>query len=743
MPLTTEQTKPLTTEQINQLISSSSLGAISYQACCLINELERINDEEYPIQARIIRDVFLCVVEHIKDELWKLYDPDEPLVPKGGEYSQFRIPKLARYLHKIYSYIRYLSASSPRQTPPAIQSALTHLTELYFPTKKDEEYVCVIRPQWKYNLGYVPLDLKLLKFSALILDPDIELNRDNEGSILPILWEIWRNKQIKINPQREEEILKFPPKQIAVLSFAGLDTPDALVFPILAHELGHFIDYSERPLGIHRRAEIEAKSEISKDEVKKILKKFNREIDFGKELNYLTEQKNICLRELLADLLAVRTMGFAFFAAHSEVLKAVQPWSKSAILPTGYPDNRFRLKVILDVLREDSENGLLKFLNHHSNSSDERTQQQSRLLLHYINRWDDFLQERSSVFGNREEKDPSKGELMKLAERAVGDVLDDLKRIAQEIVSDEKKAFLTEHFFDRINRLTRDIPPSIRNEKSESFAEICSAAWGYQIIYGEEREKAEKTLEKKHEEYEKTCRLLLKAIELIPPPKKNTGENTVEIIGESDKENITEGDKKSESENSEKSEGFGVLSAKEIRRRINLNINHEQHLSVTPFDSDAVKSASLDVHLGNWFASAKRTKLKAIQLNSEEEKALLERIGKDELFIPSDKTFLLHPGDLALGITKEFFALPKDLMAFVEGRSSLGRLGLFVATATQVAPTFHGVIVLELVNAGTVPLELKPGTPIAQMIFQRMTEPVLTEESYRNKGGRYYCQIKP
>jgi dCTP deaminase len=738
MSLTTEQINQLLTEeQINQLIITPSLGAISYQACCLIDELERINDEEYPVQARIIRDVFLCVVEHIKDELWKLYDPDEPLVPKGGENSQDRIRDLARYLHEIYSYIRYLSASSPRQTPPGIQSAVAHLTELHFPPQANEEqHVCVIRPQWRYDLGYVPLDLKLLtKFSPARLDPDLKHVRDDEGSILPSLWKTWRAKQIEINPKKEEEILEHPPKQIGILSFAGLDTPDALVFPLLSHELGHFIDYSERPLGMHRRSEIEKKSEISKDKVKEILKKNNREIDFAKELNYLTEQKNICLRELLADLLAARTMGFAFFAAHSEVLKVVQPWSKSAILPTGYPDNRFRLKVILDVLREDSENGLIEFLNQHSTSPNEIIRQQANLLLHYINRWDNFLEEKSSVFGNRPEKDPLKRELMELAENAVDAALDDLKKIAKEIIPDEKKAVLTENFFDRINRLDKDIPPSIRNEKSESFAEICSAAWAYQIIYGEKKEIEEVFLQQKHEEYEKTCRLLLKAIELIPPAEKNTVKNTVESISENNTENITE--------SGEKSEGFGVLSAKEIRRRINLPIDHEQHISVTPLTPDAIKSASLDVRLGNWFVSAKRTKLKTIQLDSEEEKLLLERIGREELFIPSDKTFLLHPGDLALGITKEFFALPSDVMAFVEGRSSLGRLGLFVATATQVAPTFHGVIVLELVNAGTVPLELKPGTPIAQMVFQRMSDKVTDDESYRKKGGRYYCQIKP
>ena len=90
-----------------------------------------------------------------------------------------------------------------------------------------------------------------------------------------------------------------------------------------------------------------------------------------------------------------------------------------------------------------------------------------------------------------------------------------------------------------------------------------------------------------------------------------------------------------------------------------------------------------------------------------------------------------------LGVTLEFFGLPNDVMAFVEGKSGLGRLGLFVATATQVAPGYHGVIVLELANAGTVPLKLSPGMRIAQLVFQTMTD---STEPY---PGGYRCQIKP
>jgi dCTP deaminase len=156
-----------------------------------------------------------------------------------------------------------------------------------------------------------------------------------------------------------------------------------------------------------------------------------------------------------------------------------------------------------------------------------------------------------------------------------------------------------------------------------------------------------------------------------------------------------------------------------------------------PLDPDAVKSASLDVHLGHRFVVAKRSRLKGVKLDDAEDEHLLETVGREEVFVPFGGHFLIHPGDLILGATLEFIALPPDVMAFVEGRSSLGRKGLIVATATQVAPGFHGVIVLEMANAGTVPLEVKPEMSIAQLVFQGMNVPV---EQYR---GKFHCQVHP
>ena len=245
-----------------------------------------------------------------------------------------------------------------------------------------------------------------------------------------------------------------------------------------------------------------------------------------------------------------------------------------------------------------------------------------------------------------------------------------------------------------------------------------TAGWAYQLCYGEEFETSKDAIHEQFTEYETTCRLLMKAIELMPAedtPSKKTVTTDAPELG-------------------------AVLSRGHIGRRISLPVSDPGHVGVVPFDPSCVEAASLDVRLGHWFASMRRTRLKGVRLGNPSGENLLRTVGREETFIPRGKAFLIHPGDLVLGVTLEFVALPGDLMAFVEGKSRLGRLGLIVATASTIGPGFHGVVVLELANAGTVPLELEPGMAVAQLVFQKMTEVLKADQMYR---GKFYCQIKP
>jgi dCTP deaminase len=723
---------------IEKLVGNPSLGAVIYQARVLIRELERINDEEYPLQACRIRDVFLCWAEYILEKLWELHDPDDPLGVRGTNGFS-RMLALGRAVHKLYSYIQYLLASSPQQSPPAVQLALTQLTDLYFPKLEIGEPICLINPQWTYNLEYLPLTLYLRGLIApSVLDPDGKLGINNPDRIFPFLWE---RRFKKLSPEEQKRMDKEPPKQLAVLSFAGLDTHDTLLYPLLAHELGHFIDYSYDPY-LHLQDPLPKSAEIREEQVQDILEKASgaeiEPVKVKEVWNILVRQTAVCLRELLADLFATRMLGFAFFAAQSEFLKTLATWPQPTILqsgyPTGYPGIKFRLSVIFKHLTAtDYPGNILRFFEDSLDIAPEETS----LLIKYLEAWEQRLNETpEDFFINSKELDNTsvlQQQLIGLSEAAVQNTLNNLNEVARRIIPDDKCALLTPRFFKRISQLKQKLPPFYADDEPNCFAEIMSASWAYQLLYGEQREILEKDIERKFSEYNKTCQLVLKAIELIPTLKK-VAQSEIErepeqrkIVSDNDKEQLDK---------------HGVLSAPYIFHRLELPPDHPSHLAVIPLDPKAVQGASLDVRLGNWFVVTRRTRLKSINPGKKSDEQLFMTLGREEIFVPTDNSFLIHPGDFVLGCTLEFIALPDDLMAFVEGRSGPGRMGLIVATATQVAPGFHGVVVLELANTGTVPLEVVPGMPIAQLVFQVMTERVPKSHLYDNRR-KYYCQIKP
>jgi dCTP deaminase len=712
------------TKHLKTLVSQPSLGAVTYQAIGLLHELERITDEEYPGQACKIRDVLLSIIEYILIQLDKLH-PRNPSRPLTEEECK-RTLALARILQEIFSYIRYLRASSPHSTPPAIQLALTQLTDLYFPKDTNGEPVCLVRPQWKYNFVYVQITRKLGDLISSAIDPEGELGATCSAEILPALWRL-RLERLR----KEADItgvplpVAAPPKQLAILSFPGLDTQDTLLYPILGHELGHFIDFSYDPI-LHLRDDVRKNADIALESVERILETHKVPIQNAVSVRSdLVKRTYICLREILADLLAVRMLGFSFFAAQAEFLKTLAPWPGARIEPSGYPGVRYRLGIVFEHLCSgDSGHNPKAFLSSAGRSHEAA----AHCLLKYFDMWAKRLDDSQQIRHRKPLlRSHFEDDLTLLVERVVKNCLPELQKIARHVIPDDKAARLSYRFFERVERLKADLPPSCSPEIQHSFSEILSAAWAFQIIYGEPAEHGRQTISSKFEEYSKNCRLTLKAIEL----------HSLQV-----RARPFEGRQKL-SRGSSKVGGMaakGVICAPQLRKRLQLPITHAKHLSCVPLNPSAIQSASLDIHLGHWFTVARRSKLPSLRLGGDFDEKLLRRIGREEIFVPEGKTFLIHPGDLVLGATLEFLALPGDLMAFVEGRSGTGRMGLFVATASKIAPGFHGVIVLELANAGTLPLELSPGIPIAQLVFQTMTHSVPKDDLYH---GKYYCQIKP
>lgn len=141
----------------------------------------------------------------------------------------------------------------------------------------------------------------------------------------------------------------------------------------------------------------------------------------------------------------------------------------------------------------------------------------------------------------------------------------------------------------------------------------------------------------------------------------------------------------------------------------------EDRLIVTPLLSDSqIGEASIDVRLGNDFIVTRRGNLASIDPAREDIK---EHRYQTRHYVNFGDTFYLHPNELVLAGTLEYFRLPVSVAGSVTSRSSWGRAGLVIATATAVHPGFTGSITLELVNLGEVPLVLYPGLPVAQLVL--------------------------
>lgn len=160
---------------------------------------------------------------------------------------------------------------------------------------------------------------------------------------------------------------------------------------------------------------------------------------------------------------------------------------------------------------------------------------------------------------------------------------------------------------------------------------------------------------------------------------------------------------------------MSVLSQQSLWNRIHQS---DDPLVISPLlDHRQVGAASIDVRIGHQFIILQRSVVSHIDPSNPD--TLRESLYRTQhkVRIQTRQPFVIHPRQLVLAATLEYVSLPKDLAATVEGRSSWGRLGLIIATACSVAPGFKGCITLELVNDGEVPIVLRPGMRIAQLVF--------------------------
>ncbi|MBI2305132.1 MAG: dCTP deaminase [Chloroflexi bacterium] len=176
-----------------------------------------------------------------------------------------------------------------------------------------------------------------------------------------------------------------------------------------------------------------------------------------------------------------------------------------------------------------------------------------------------------------------------------------------------------------------------------------------------------------------------------------------------------------------------VLSDRSIKEEL-----AQGRIIIEPLDPGCIQPASVDVHLDRYFLVFRNSRRPYIDVreNSDDLMDLVE--------IAGDTPFILHPGEFVLGSTLEQVTLPDDIVARLEGKSSLGRLGLLIhSTAGYVDPGWRGHLTLELSNVSRLPITLYQRMKIGQISFLRLTTPAEKLYGAHGLGSKYQGQTQP
>jgi dCTP deaminase len=176
-----------------------------------------------------------------------------------------------------------------------------------------------------------------------------------------------------------------------------------------------------------------------------------------------------------------------------------------------------------------------------------------------------------------------------------------------------------------------------------------------------------------------------------------------------------------------------VLSDRTIRRLLD-----EGRIGIDPYDPALMQPSSLDVRVDRYFRVFRNSRYPFIDVKAAQEELteLVEVVG--------DEAFILHPGEFVLGSTLERVTLPDDLVARLEGKSSLGRLGLLIhSTAGFIDPGWDGHVTLELSNVANLPITIYPEMKIGQLSFVQLSEAAERPYGSEGIGSKYQGQRGP
>ena len=181
---------------------------------------------------------------------------------------------------------------------------------------------------------------------------------------------------------------------------------------------------------------------------------------------------------------------------------------------------------------------------------------------------------------------------------------------------------------------------------------------------------------------------------------------------------------------------MAILSDKTIKEYLK-----EGKIGIEPLlDEKQIQPSSVDMRLGDEFKVFKVIRKPYIDPKDEEDIASY----MESTTVKEGDAFIIHPNEFALATTLEYVKIPDDLVARVEGRSSMGRLGVTMhVTAGFIDPGFEGKITLEISNIGAMPVALYPGQRVCQIVFETMTTPSEIPYGHPSRKSKYMGQTRP
>ncbi len=651
------------------------------EARLLVEAIERTERLEFPTEGS---SVFLCLlkrtVQAIPEEVAKRASEADDLPEDQRETDLLGPLRLLSWFH---SLVELVELSSIEGNPGGLVSAFQRLVAM----TTNEDVRVIVRPQWLFMYDIV----------------DLTSGWEELGDIL--------QNTFRHSDQLSEDLRREAMKPWVILSYPSSHRTSALFYPLYGHEIAHILDrqaelssqaleqVATEPLSdfVHRRVEQtleelrERRSSPDAPPLPQPSAELRKKLEADFQSDLLT-QLQYWMAELTADAIATCLFGPAYFFALCEFLQAV---GLLGHVGKQHPRGAFRIRQMHDLL---CHLGYLK----KGQLTDQLRQE--------IDNW----QERADA-------SPAESELCRILEAAIDDVRDHIFEHSQRGVSKLGTVSvpdLCRNARSLADRLAKGLPPvQIVDRKQKqvrygSIPEAVNAAWEVSLIRIDElgNEFGGSSEDELHSLID---RCLAKAIEVN------------EIIGQ----------------DSEYSLDHQALADSPLRRYL-LADNEDEWFDVSPIlDPEAQLSGmSVDLRLGNRFVLPHRSRYGEYDPFGQSGRARSIREHQRRMYVPFDRWLVLHPGQFALGTSLEYIRMPPCLQGYVLSRSSWGRVGLTIATATFVNPGFIGCLTLELVNHGEVPLVLRPGVRVAQLVLH----PVDNIQKYASRSkAKYAGAIEP